>query len=427
VDQDTRIQVFLRSKAMLKIRAAALAIGLLAGLLLNALAPQSAQAAPDAITLRVALYPYLPERYALFALLAREFQRRNPGVTLDLVEVDPGKDYYAGGLVALDADVYEIDTILLDEVIAANKIAPLAVSLAGFAPESVAAVTRNDVVYALPHWLCGNFLFYRKDDAEVRDAATWADLARVLKRRRESIFVDLFGHLTLGEWYITMLAEKSGLEAAQAAVLGSRTPDRDAVAALETILAGCPTGYCRSEAMHERPGFYARAFVHGAAAAYVGYSETIHYGLQEIIDNCQPGSGCLTADDISVRSLPSLVAGSPARGIGWVDGLAVSAVLTGAKKSAALAFLAFATSAEGYRAVLEPCGLEAPRYLLPARTGLALAGTPLYPAFYAAHAGRETGTAPGLNARLRSLAERITCELPIDRTDTRTFAACNVR
>lgn len=408
---------------MSKIRAAVLLVALFIG----AVAPQWSQAASDAITLRVALYPYVPERYALFALLAQGYQRRNPGVTIDLVEVEPGKDYYAGGLVALDADVYEIDTILLDEVIAANKIAPLDLTLGGFAPESVAAVTRNGTVYALPHWLCGNFLFYRKDDAEVRDAATWADLARVLARRRESIFVDLFGHLTLGEWYITMLAEKSGLAAAQAEVLGSRAPDRDAVAALETILGGCPTGYCRSEAMHDRPGFYARAFVHGAAAAYVGYSETIHYGLQEIIDNCLPGSGCLAADDIAVRSLPSLAAGSPARGIGWVDGLAVSATLTGAKKAAALAFLSFATSADGYRAVLEPRGLEAPRYLLPARTGLALAGTPLYPHFYAAHAGRETGTAAGLNARLRALAERITCELPIDRTDTKTLAACKVR
>ena len=152
-------------------------------------------------------------------------------------------------------------------MIAANKIAPLDLALAGFAPESIAAVTRNGRVFALPHWLCGNFLFYRKDDTAIRDAVTWADLARVLARRRENLFVDLFGHLTLGEWYITMLAEKSGLAAAQAAVLGSRAPDADAIAALKTILAGCPTGYCRSEAMHDRPGFYARAFVHGAAAA----------------------------------------------------------------------------------------------------------------------------------------------------------------
>ena len=410
---------------MSNIRAAVLLAGLLVSLLVGAGAPRWAEAA-DAVTLRVALYPYVPARYALFALLAREFQRRNVGVTLDLVEVGPGKDYYDGGLVALDADVYEIDTILLDEVIAANKIAPLDLSLAGFAPESIAAVTRNGIAYALPHWLCGNFLFYRKDDTAIRDAASWSDLVGILARRRESLFVDFFGHLTLGEWYITMLAEKSGLPAAQAAVLGSRTPDADVIATLKTILAGCPTGYCRSEAMHDRPGFYARAFIHGAAAAYVGYSETIHYGLQEIIDDCLPGSGCLAADEVAVRSLPPLVAGASARGIGWVDGLAISATLTGAKKAAALAFVAFATSADGYRAVLEPRTLEAPRYLLPARTGLALDGTPLYRDIYAAHAGRETGTAAGLNARLRTLAERITCELPIDRTDTTTLAACKL-
>ena len=52
------------------------------------------------ITLRVALYPYVPDQYTVFMLLAREFQRQNEGVTLDLVE--PVKEYYDGGLLALD-------------------------------------------------------------------------------------------------------------------------------------------------------------------------------------------------------------------------------------------------------------------------------------------------------------------------------------
>ena len=95
-----------------------------------------------------------------------------------------------------------------------------------------------------------------------------------------------------------------------------------------------------------------------------------------------------------------------------------------AKKDAALKFLAFATSADGYRAVLEPRGIDAPRYLLPARTGVALRDAPLYADFYTAQTGRETGTAAGLSGRLRALAERITCELPIDRTDATTLASC---
>jgi thiamine pyridinylase len=402
-------------------------LALLLGLLIGVVVPNGAQAAPEAITLRVALYPYVPDRYALFALLAQEFQRRNAGVTLDLVEVDPTKEYYDGGLLALNADVYEIDSILLSEMIAAGKIAPLELSLSGFSPDSVAAVTRDNSVYALPHWLCGNFLFYRKGDAAVRDAASWVDLVTSLERSKQSLFVDLFGPLTLGEWYITMLAEKSGIDAAQASVLLDPGPERGIVADLRTVLSACPDGFCRSEAMHDRAGFYARAFVHGEAAAYVGYSESIHYALQEIIDTCHAGVACLTADDVAVRPLPPLVAGSSARGIGWVDGLAISPSLTGAKKEAALRFLAFATSADGYKAVLEPRPLEAPRYLLPARTGIEIRNAPLYPDFYAAHAGRKTGTAAGLNARLKALAERITCELPIDRTDTKTLDACKLR
>ena len=45
--------------------------------------------AVEAVTLRVALYPYVPGKYAVFALLAQEFQRRNEGAVLELVEVDP--------------------------------------------------------------------------------------------------------------------------------------------------------------------------------------------------------------------------------------------------------------------------------------------------------------------------------------------------
>lgn len=105
--------------------------------------------AVEPLTLKVALYPYVPDRYAVFALLAREFQRRkeNEGVTLELVE--PEDEYYSGGLLKLDAHVYEIDSILLSDML--PKIAPLTVSLSGFSPESIEAVTRNGVVYALPH------------------------------------------------------------------------------------------------------------------------------------------------------------------------------------------------------------------------------------------------------------------------------------
>lgn len=381
----------------------------------------AAHAAPVPVTVRVALYPYVPGPYAVFALLAREFQKRNEGVTLELVEVDPSKDYYDDGLTSLKADVYEIDSILLAEMI--PKVAPLNLSLADFTAEARDAVTRDGIVYAVPHWLCGNFIFFRNGDDALRDAATWIDLLKVISTRNKPLLVDMFGRLTLGEWYLTLLADRIGVDAAQKAVLASSQPDADVVSELKQILSACPTGYCRSRTYHERTGFYARAFARGEARAYVGYSETLHYALTELSSNCGLGTSCLAPDEIAVRRLPTMQ-GTLSEGIGWVDGLALSKDATGATRDAALKFIEFATSADGYRAALQPIHGEGPRYLLPARTGIQPDGAPLYPDLLAAQAGRKTGTAPGLSAGLRRLSVKLNCLLPVDRTDTKSQGAC---
>lgn len=373
------------------------------------------------ITLRVALYPYVPDKYAVFALLAREFQRQNDGVTLELVE--PVQEYYAGGLLALDADVYEIDTILLSDMVAAKKLTPISASLDGFSPEAVEAVTRDGTVYAVPHWLCGNFLFYRKGDNTIENAKTWQDLVAGLTDQKKPIVFDFFGRLTLGEFYITMLADRIGIKAAQDQINASSTPNSQTVTDLNLVLSACPSGYCRSNDFHNRTGFYAHAFVRGEAHAYIGYSESIHYGLQDLIDACH--SDCLSQNDIAVRRLPPLGQDS-SKGIGWVDGLGINHDLDGKKKDIALKFVEYVTSAEAYALVLTPQDGEAPRYLLPARVDAVpdAKDAPLYPAFFVAHKGRTTGTAAGLNSHLRDLAVKLNCALPIDRTDTASLKNC---
>jgi thiamine pyridinylase len=377
------------------------------------------------MTLRVALYPYVPGKYSVFTLLAREFQRRNKGVTLELIEVPPDQEYYDGGLAALDAHVYEIDSILLSDMLA--KLAPLKVSLAEFSPEAVEAVTRNGIIYAVPHWLCGNFLFYRKGNTAIRDAVTWTDLTKELARQNSLLLIDMFGRLTLGELYITMLADRVGVAAAEAAVMASDVPAPAVVADLNSILSACPTGFCRSKDLHDRTGYYARAFMRGEAGAYIGYSESVHYALKEAIDNCRVGSPCVSPNDFAVRRLPNLSTTSKSDGVGWVDGLAISATLTDEERDVALKFIEFATSADAYKLVLQPGWMEAPRYLLPARTGLTFSSdTPLYPDFLSIHAGRKTGTASGLHAKLQALATKLNCALPIDRTDTKTLDRCKM-
>src|SRR5688572_20018887 len=100
------------------------------------------------VTLRVALYPYVPDRKAVFHELEREFERRHPGVNVELVDDDDFTvKYYSGGLQRADADVYEVDTILLADLVEARKIAPLDLPDRSFLPGALEAVTHAGQTY----------------------------------------------------------------------------------------------------------------------------------------------------------------------------------------------------------------------------------------------------------------------------------------
>lgn len=377
------------------------------------------------VKLRVALYPFTPDRFRIFQVLEAEFECLYPGLNLELVEEQNAADRYYDsdddkkwGFKFVNADVYEIDTILLSEFVNAGKIAPIALPFGDFEPDAIKAASRNGATYAVPHWLCGNFLFYRRDDTAIGGVKTWAELEKILTERGQGLFVDMKGGLTLGEWYLTALSDFVGVEAAQAAITSGRPLNADAMKLLASILRNCPVGYCRSEVLHdERVGFYARAFVRGQVSAYIGYSESLHYGLRELLENCAPGSGCLRENNIAVRRLPSARPDANAIGIGWVDGLAIDASLSGVKKDLALAFIKFATETKTYQKLLTPELPYSSRYLLAARPIGPVNGAMLYDDFYSAR-GRATVTTIGLIERLRKMAKtQVNCELPKERGD----------
>jgi thiamine pyridinylase len=252
----------------------------------------------EAVNLRVALYPFTPDRLALFQKLESAFECQNPGVNVVLISTSNAVDNYYDyedddkgqkGFQFVDADVYEIDTILLSDFVALGKVSPIDLPYHDFSPEAIQAVSRDGKIYGVPHWLCGNFLFYRKSDTQIRDARSWRDISTVLASRNEGLLVDLMGSSTLGEWYLTALSSVAGLDKAQRQIVDGAPISDDAVSHLQTILAKCPARYCRSKALHNNTGFYARAFVRGQGAVYIGYSETIYYGLREATENCPPG------------------------------------------------------------------------------------------------------------------------------------------
>lgn len=383
------------------------------------------QGGAEWLTLRVAFYPAVPQRRALFAQLEQHFERMYPGVNVELVETyeengqtkSLAETYYSGGLAKIQADIYEIDTILLTDLIESDRLQPVELPSNDFFTSAVEAVKRGGQIFAVPHWMCGNFLFYDKSDpdvvAVVEQATNWSALVSGLKASNKKLFVDLYGRSTLGEWYLTAYSDIVGLARAQIDVKASTQPDQRAVKALSELVSVCANGFCRSSDLHNRTGYYARAFVRKEAQVYVGYSETVHYGLQDSIDNCR--GRCLTSTTIGIRSLPAFFEPRKGNGVGWVDGLGIARSVHGLKKALAEEFIRFVVSDQGYKLVLEPEGdgsTDAPRYLLPAREKLTILNAPLYPAFLAAHQARGTGTEAGLNEALRLMAPNLNSALP---------------
>lgn len=392
------------------------------------IAPALAQV--DSVTLRVAMYPFVPQFQDLFHTLESEFERTHPGVNVELVEDytnaqgelrSLSADYYRGGLEQADADIYEIDTVLLADM--ASKLQPMALDSRAFRPDFGDAVKVNGQTLGVPHWVCGNFLFYRRGDVAMRDAKDWSELAHLLNGGT-GILADLKGTLTLGEWYLTALASQNGRPNTVLAKLAEATLDRQSVTSLQALLGLCPAGYCRSDALHDRVGFYGRMFARGRSRGYIGYSETLHYTLREIGESCSPTDGCLRPDDVAVRALPlDTIDG---RHVGWLDALGVDRRLAGRNRQLANEFVADATSWAMYKRVLTPQWPDPPRYLLPARTRPDgdLKEAPLYPEFEAAFRNRLFLTGAKLNTTLRARAGALNCELPPDRNDFDWESSC---
>lgn len=202
-------------------------------------------------------------------------------MNLELVDTTDFTDnYYKGGLQRAYADVYEIDTILLTDIVDAGKIQPTELPDRAFLPEAINAVEIGGRTYAVPHWVCGNFLFYRKSDQAIANATTWPALLEAVTQAGKPLLVDLKGSSGLGEWYLSGLADRLGMERAQESIVRGDPLNASIVSTLTGLAGACPAGFCRDNNLHDRTGFYARVFLRGQHAGTALRSSGRHRQLQ---------------------------------------------------------------------------------------------------------------------------------------------------
>jgi thiamine pyridinylase len=270
-------------------------------------------------------------------------------------------------------------------------------------------VTQGNEVYGIPHWVCGNFLFSRKDEPRLANVDSISALGAVVSKG--GLLIDMRGSSTLGELYLSAGAGTYGsFAAAQGHLEASKLEDK-VLDPLKRLLSWCPGGYCRVADYHDRLGFYARQFSRRRAIAYVGYSESLYYLGLEARQSCPIEEKCLSESDKDVQ-VSAMPFSERVHSIGWTDVLALDTSCTEQCEADARTFITFYTSDQTTKALLVPPWGQAPRYLLPARTRLytdqeLTQAAPLYPRLLELISKAEIVTARSLNSTLRAIGEQL--------------------
>lgn len=389
--------------------------------------------------LRVALYPYIPQKAEMYWRLETEFENAHPDI--DLRYVDLGADYYGGQLLeslkSNMADVFEVDTVFLRDLVDANLVEELPPGTFllndTYLPVAVNASMLDGKVYGIPHWVCGNFLFFRKDDPErarFEKTATLDTLERILGRpfsQEQGLLVDLQGKSTLGEKYLDAVLDTYQTPDEALKHVSSSSPDAGSIRSLNRLFSLCPGGLCDSEKHHNSDQFYARQFAHRRARVLIGYSERMYYVVDEYLNGVREDEvavGTITfswndttktynpigAYDIDAISAPLSDVGS--KMLAWVDVLSIRKGMDSQTRKDASILIEFFNSEEFTSSLLIPEYGTAPRYLLPARSSLysnrsLLQVAPIYTRFYEIMRHSVALTSKNLNTELRAIGKTI--------------------
>ncbi|MBQ1466643.1 MAG: hypothetical protein IIZ17_08215 [Eubacteriaceae bacterium] len=122
----------------------------------------------SAVTLNVALYPYVPEYGSFEETAAQCFREIHPEVELNFVEWD-----CYSGTVSDDLDVFVFDTVCLDTYVKNGFLLPLDREDISDADDLIPAFLEGSLadgtIYAVPQMLCTDLPYTRKDDTALLD------------------------------------------------------------------------------------------------------------------------------------------------------------------------------------------------------------------------------------------------------------------
>lgn len=334
-----------------------------------------AQTNPSKTTLRVALFPYIPDaaddKYnKLTTKIETEFEKKNPSVDLVLKPIDSNED----GFYELDTlkkwltdspanngyQLVEIDTLLLGDLVKANVIQAWNVpkTQPDWHPAGQKAVTINNQIYGIPHWLCGHFIFSRaKSVVKAKSITELLFALNQVNPNTPNVAGDLRGSWNLPALYLDAWADTYGLDKVASAI--SPQLDPNVMQPFKAFSKECVTNGknpCLDDTYHDNADLSAKDFAEGKVDAFFGYSERLNYILKQ---------GASTKD-VKIASAPL---GRGKRPLLFVDAFVLSKDCDKACQKAAASFVSYINAPQTQEWILmsQDAGKKAiPRYVIPA-------------------------------------------------------------
>ncbi|RKH13901.1 hypothetical protein D7X74_21050 [Corallococcus sp. CA047B] len=322
--------------------------------------------------LKAVLFPYIPDSAgdnfaSLEQRLEADFERAHSDIDLDVV-FDANLDVYdlnEGGTLsqllgagAGNAQVVEVDTLLLGSLASKGWIQPVALESGVAHPAAEEAVRISGQSYGVPTYLCTKVVYSRSTN--IRSATDSASLVRILREvspGKRPLAMNLDGSWTLPSSYIDAWADTHPGDALASAIslpldsttLGAFAEVVDSCA-LEAGVNPCLDGTYADNSVAEE------AFAAEQANGFMGYTERLFYILK-----AQPSMPLP-----EVISVPLGAGSAPAV---FVDALVLNASCTGTCAEDAQRFTRFMQAPETRSLIAfskdGPEGTR-PRYLLQA-------------------------------------------------------------
>ncbi len=234
-------------------------------------------------TVNALLYPYIPTLQgnfnALETYIINTYQASNPQVLLNAV-FDPNINIYDFAtlqqVLGPDGfDIAEVDMSFLGFLVT-NKLITSA-KISGDPPFQVAqqAATFNGTLYAVPSWLCSDFVFYFGNQGDL-SKLTLRQLRALRAAAQWRVLVsDFDGSWTLTSIYLMAYAQKYGYQNLQQAF--TMPPDASVIADLNefAVLCNAADGNpCIDGTYHDGfDGVVEKAFATGQSTFEIGFSE----------------------------------------------------------------------------------------------------------------------------------------------------------